>query len=532
MILASALLAVALLDKPEILAVRCEPTARGVVVRILANGTLDAVTTERTGGDLLFGIPARLPAHGLPLPAPVAPLRSLAFEATSARVELRLGVEPGTMLVTQTQGSLLSLIFSTDGDQSVDQDVEALYPLLFSGARSPQEGAPQSELDAAPASGRSGWWGLGFVSIKPGLVVRYVDAYSTFLDTPLPLRVRYWEVQPSLHLRINPDVSLFGGRLTLSYEPRFRRGKHGIPVLNRPSHFFSAGLELPVGSSLSLSLGDQYSRGAIETRVLDPGREYFYDLGPFVRNEVSFGLRTETPGPLDLSLGGWIAKETVEPGTGYFGNERRTGYVGLRYELSSARTLTLGYSLEHVPAPESRPVAETRAQGLGLGIEGELAPLLQANVALGYRWQENPRAPAGGDRFRGVTFGGSLRRELTNGATIALGGSRSTQLSAFESNAFYVANGLQATLTLPLPMNMQLIGGPSYQRNGYRLAAGQLGIPRQDRLWAWTAGIGRPLKWSFLRADYSWESRTSNVPGLSTRTHSLVVQLGLGAGGR
>jgi hypothetical protein len=70
------------------------------------------------------------------------------------------------------------------------------------------------------------------------------------------------------------------------------------------------------------------------------------------------------------------------------------------------------------------------------------------------------------------------------------------------------------------------------QWNSYRLDAAGLNKPRRDRLFGCTVGLGRSItRWSSLRADYNWETRGSNVPGLSAQTHSFVVQLGLGAGG-
>jgi hypothetical protein len=366
------------------------------------------------------------------------------------------------------------------------------------------------------------------LSFKPTLALRYVDAESTFFDTPQPVTARYLEAQPGLTMTAAPAG--FQGRLTLRYEPRLRKHE-SIPLLSQSSHFASASLEAPIGSSLWLTAGDDWSRGAIEANVLDPGREYFYNLGRFRRNQVSVRLRTETPGRLDWEIGGSSATESVAPGTGYFDNEREQLQVGALYELGPTLKTALRYEFERVPPPDVRPLVESRAHSVVANLEGDLSPFLKANLNAGYREERHPRAAQGADSFRGLVYGLSLRREFLHGGSLTLAGSRTSQLSAFEANAFYVANGAQAQLVTPLPLGVLLSLGAGHQWNDYRLNASVLSEPRRDRLFGWTAGLARPLtSWSFLRGDYSWDRRKSNVPGLSTRTHSLVIQLGLGAG--
>jgi hypothetical protein len=179
----------------------------------------------------------------------------------------------------------------------------------------------------------------------------------------------------------------------------------------------------------------------------------------------------------------------------------------------------------------ARPIVESRAHSLLASLEGDVSPFLKVNLSAGVRDEKHPRAAKGGELFRGLVYGLSLRRELLSGGSLTLGGTRTSQLSAFEANAFYVTSGVQAQIVTALPYGALLSLGASHQWNDYRLNASGLAEPRRDRLFGWTAGLGRALSsWSFLRADYSWDRRRSNVPGLSTRTHAFVVQLGFGAG--
>ncbi len=518
--IAAALLLASALERPEILAVRCEPSGSGrALVKVLAAAELQGVTTERHGDDYVVAIPATV-AEGLALPRPSLPLETLSFEAGASDARLRLAASPGTRVEARAEGSLLTIVLEA-GDQPASRDVEKLYPLLFPGHLEPPIAAPQPTASAEDRPRKA-------LSFRPTLVLRYVDAESTFLDTPQPVEARYLEAQPGLTVTASPGG--FEGRLTLRYEPRLRRND-SLPLLSQPSHFVSVNLETPIGSSLWLTAGDDWTRGALEANVLDPGREYFYNLGRFRRNQESVRLRTETPGRLDWEIGASSATESVAPGTGYFDNKREQLNLAARYELGPTLKAALRYEFERVPPPAARPIVESRAHSLLAVLEGDVSTTLKANLSAGLRDEKHPQAVAGADAFRGFVFGLSLRREFLSGASFTLSGARSSQLSAFEANAFYVTTGVQAHLVTPLRYGAMLSLGASHQWNDYRLNAAGLSEPRRDRLFGWTAGLARSItSWSFLRADYTWDRRRSNVPRLSTRTHAFVAQLGLGGG--
>lgn len=525
MILAGLVLASAL-EGPEILAIRCEPTAAGAVVKVLATSALAGAESAGAGERFVVSIPASL-ADGVALPEPCAPLLALSFEQLEGKGRLQLEVAAGTALELRTEGSLLELDLrarEAGAAAAAPRDVEQLFPLLFPG-RQPRTAEPLAAVPEPTTSG--GGIRLGPVALNPALVVRYVDADATFLETPTPVRARYLEIQPSLAATL--DRGFFGGQLTASYEPRFRTSVERIPVLDEPSHFINVGLNVPVGSFLWFSATDQYSRGSIETQVVDPGREYFFDIQPFERNQLTLNARTETSSRIELTAGASFTQETLDPSSGYFDNDWRAYQAGLRYELTPVLSLGLGYEYEHVPPPDARPIVESTAHSARLSLEGELSASTRASAYLSYRRQDNPLAEPPGDGYRGVTFGGNLVRQMARGGDIRLGAQRATQLSAFEGNAFYLATGLQAAARVPLFWALEATGSASYQWNDYELIAEGLTKPRADELFGWTLGLARPLtRWSYLRADYSQDRRTSNVPGLSTRTHAFVLQLGLG----
>lgn len=527
---------VSALDAPSLLGVSCAPSPGGATVKLLATGPLDGpIGREQAGRRVVLAIPALLPASGLPLPAPVPPVRALEFvTGPEPLARLRVVLDPGARLDTRSEGSLLTIEVVAAGETAApaSPDVADLYAMLFP-PESPAEPTPapaKTEVEGVASSEHNGWH-LGPISFDPAVTLRYVDAFSSFLDTPQPVQARYFEIQPNLGLRTSTDASILGGRLSVGYEPLFRLGDDGIPILKRPSHFFTGNYERPIGSSWWASLTDQYSLGGIETQVVDPGQEYFFDLGRFRRNQLAFAVRTESASRLELRLGGSMSSETLDSGAGYFTNERRGFNVGVQYEWTPAVNLTLGYVFESVPPPAARPVVESRMHSLALGLEGDVTPLMHARLSAGYLNQSNPKAVLAANGYRGLTFAGSLRRDLASGAQLTLAGSRATQLSAFENNAFYLSDDVSLALNAPVWLSVQLDAGVSYRRNSYRLNANALNEPRRDRIFGWRLGLARPLtERAFLRLDYTRDRRSSNVPGFSTRGHALILSLGIGLG--
>ena len=59
--------------------------------------------------------------------------------------------------------------------------------------------------------------------------------------------------------------------------------------MNTSSHLLGAHVELPVGSNVTVRARDRFQSGVLDTRVVDPGGEYFFGLGRFNRNDVDAG---------------------------------------------------------------------------------------------------------------------------------------------------------------------------------------------------------------------------------------------------
>jgi hypothetical protein len=123
-------------------------------------------------------------------------------------------------------------------------------------------------------------------------------------------------------------------------------------------------------------------------------------------------------------------------------------------------------------------------------------------------------------------MGGSITKQITHESAVTLFVNRSTPVSAFEDNAFYVFTAVQGTGRFSLPLELQLQGGLGYQWNDYRTVAAGAGVPREDRIFGYHVGLRRAvLRQLFLSAVYRHEERRSNLERFDTDSDGFYVQL-------
>jgi hypothetical protein len=547
---------------PRIESVRLTPVDGGVGVRVALSGPAGDVSVSRNGdttrvsiagvalgqgfgrGPHVSMIPGGNADAGL-LAATPAYLDRIELVSEPGAVGLILHVQPdASTIVCRDEQGLLVLFRTASGagpacpgaeddtlalarrlfpspapDQasSTGESVAELYSRLF------PEGPPQAEPEMANVQATAEEEGLavGPVRLRAFVDARYVDA-DAYLTSPTDkVRDRYLEVAP----RVAATTRVGDGQAGLEYAPAFRAFATYSEV-NRTTQALKGTLDLPLGPSLTVRAADTFTSGVLDTRVADPGGEYFYGLGRFHRNDLAgtAGLRVSPRLSVEVTTS-FGRLNFVEPSS-FFDYDTRLLSAGLGFELTPNLKATVAYVRDVVPRPPDRPEAESKAQSARLSLSGDLLPLLSGELTLAYRDQKNPNAGPGGRSYSGLTMAVALTEQLARESSISAYVSRSTPPSAYEQNAFYVSTAVQASLQVPLPWSVQLRCGAGRQWNEYRTISSETGAPREDRLLEWFATLRHPIRRDmFLAATFRREQRRSSVQHFDSAGNGFMLSV-------
>jgi hypothetical protein len=490
-------------------------------VRAVRVTTLDFRTAVRvlTSDDVPGGVVVREGDEGLRV------------EVQEGVTVIRVRVAPEVPFELSREPGLLTVVFGeAPAPDRRGPVTPELYGQLFPSGVLARDAAAE-EAEKPPARGESaGGVSVGRVTLRPYATASYVDADVLAFDDATPVREHYLQVAPG----VTASAPFLGGELAAEYEARMRFFAT-LPEVEKTSHFAGARLELPLGSRGTFRASHRFTRAVLETTVVDPGQEYFFDLAPFTFNETLVGAHLDLGARLFAEGAlGWRSSSFDPGATGFFGYDSRTARAGLGYDLGGDLRLVLSYLFERIPPAPDRAIAESEAHNVVGTLNGSIGPLMQGSVSAGYRSQENPLAAGESASYHGLTLGGTLTRQLGHSSTLELALRRDTDPSFFEDNSYYVTNYAGLALTVPAPFETWARGAFNWLRNDYPDDARATGEPRRDEVIAWTVGVGRAIGWrSWVRADYRHEKRNSNVPGFDVSTSGFILQLGVGqnAGG-
>lgn len=516
-------------------AVRLEAQDGRPVVRAVVSGPVRA-RAEGAGRDVVLVLAGARAADGLLLPDPVAEIQSLAVEQTQEGTRIRIRLERAAEYRLDQEAGIVSLLIGAMGPDSSRRpasDVRDLYAKVLP-PPPPSVAVPEASSGPAgegipdrPSEGEGEGLHFGLFRLTPSVAVSYIDADTALLDTPRPVRDRYFQIEPRLACDLGTPTT-GSRRFQVVYNPRFRM-QSAFAELRHATHILNASIDVPVGPTIIFRASHHYANGLLETTEVDPGREYFFRLTPFTRNQTTGGFSLTTGGRFGFDATGGRDAVRLEDQAGFFSHRTDTAAGTLNYELGSVSRAFLRYQWDQVPPSAERPIIESRGSSLLFGLTGEVLPLVTGEIVAGYTRLSAPRGGSGGTSFRGMVLEARLRKQFTPSASVSLFGLRDTYPSGFEQNAFYVATGGGVEADLGLPLSLVFRGGVGWQRNAYRVAAAGLAFPRRDDLVSWSAGVGRSLtRWSYLRADYRADERDSNLPAFETNGHVLIVQVGLG----
>lgn len=510
-------------DEPEVRAVRATTLDLRPAIRVLTSESVRGGGVSREGDFVVLRIAGRAPA-GLTLPAVEKPLQSIALEREAEATILRVKVAPEVPFEASHEPGMTTLVFGEPpSPESRGPVTPELYGLLF----------PAPALETERDETREGFAGvaeegltIGRLTLRPYVSAAWVDADVFAYGSPVPVRDQYLQIGPG----VTATFPVRDGLLTAEYEARLRYFS-SIPQVGDTSHLAGARLELPIGSRTLLRLAHRFTRATLEATIVDPGREYFFDLQRYTFNASSALARVDLgPRLWAEAEGTWAWNRFDHPdAAGFFDYDNQTLRAGLGYDIGSDLRATVSYAYERLPPSPDRAIVETNAQNVLATVAGDLSALTSASVTVGLRSQENPLATGESRSWNGVTLGGSLRRELGHSSVAEVQLIRASEPSAFDTNAFYLNNSILFSLTAPGPFETWLRGGLGFLRNDYPNDAPGLDVPRRDDVFGWSLGIGRSLGWrAWVRADYRREVRDSNLPPFDVTTDGFVIQMGLG----
>jgi hypothetical protein len=509
--------------EPGLRAVRLTTIDLRPALRILTADSVPPAEVVREGDEVVIRVAADSPAD-LPLPAVERPLAGIRVEREPGKTTVRVKLPPEVPFEVSFEPGLLTVVFGEQISPELRGPVTPdLYKELFpAGVEAQRPGAEEQVKPAGTAEGIV----LGPVTLRPYVAAAFVDADIAAFDSPVPTRDRYLQLAPG----VTASMPLLTGLLAAEYEPRLRFFSD-IPEVNQTSHFAGAKIEMPLGSRALVRLSERFVRAIVETTVVDPGREYFFNLAPFTFSATSLAGRMDLGARLFAEAeADWQHSHfDQEQPAGFFGYDSRAIRAGLGYDVGSDVRAVVSYAYEHIPPAADREIVETSTHSLLGTLTGTIAPLTTGSVTVGLVHQTNPVAVGNSRSFNGVTLAGTLRRELGRASSVDLALTRSSDPSGFETNAYYLNNSIVAALTVPAPFETWARGSVGWLRNSYPNDASEIGVPRQDDIVAWTLGLGRQLGWrAWIRADYRKERRNSNLPGYDVTTDGVIVQVGVG----
>ncbi|MCI0407113.1 MAG: outer membrane beta-barrel protein, partial [Acidobacteria bacterium] len=377
--------------------------------------------------------------------------------------------------------------------------------------------------EAPPMSGRG--IRLGHFLFQPLVDATYVWGDNLLLSSGEPFK------DSALLVRGRAAFDLLDSEqsLRIVYDLTYRDFQK-FELVQKFSHFLNFEAGLALSPRIHLDLGNHLVRGSFESHEIDPGREVFFSIDPFLRNNSRGVLRYEFSERLGLKLlGNFNHVQFLDGGAAsFYDYDTATAAASFLYQVSALTSLFGEYRRAVTPEPVDRPEAASTANSLFFGITGEITPVLVGTAQAGYQWQEiGPESDR--SRFRGLVAEVGLTRSFGEISQFTIKGGRTTFLSNFEGNGYYLANYLEARLILPLAQRLRLLSEGFFFDNNYPWDAALERPVREDQALSASAGLVyflTPL--AYVRGDYRYERRYSTLEEFRYRNSALQVLVGFG----
>jgi hypothetical protein len=494
-----------------VVSLRTEPSADGrTAVVVLLAGEETSVVVRREGARVLVEAPRGAPVP-VALPRPLPPVVALSTEAGrdgAGRVVMEIQA-PFEYEIRREGRELRLLIAALPGAD----DVETLAQMLF--PTDVVRLGPPAQLEPPSSEPR--------LRLRPSVSALYATGTNAYEEGPQPQEDSYYDVAPR--------IEAFSGPLRLAYEAHLRGASRYDGVNSTTTHQVEARLERLLASDWHVGTLYEFLRGRQQTNAVDSGGEYFYGFEPFKKHTAGAKARVPLGGATHLVMSGtWDQVRFDEPG-GFIDFSAWSAQGGVRREIGGQTSLELLYTRDEVYDANDPDVAGTFSDTASLSLTGEVRPMLHVFVLAGLTRRSSPGAPEGARTQTEPLARIDVRREFSPRTALQVGYQRSRTASAFERNPSYRSDFVEARGYAPLPFEISLATSAGYRRNDYPLAASATSVPRRDRIYGWALGLGHAFgSRAMLHVEYRWQRRESNLPGYSSVSDGLLVQLDVLAG--
>lgn len=323
---------------------------------------------------------------------------------------------------------------------------------------------------------QAGSLALGGILLKPSMVVSY--SYESNLQA---LSKDY---QPNTSLVASPTIEAFlpvtRNGIRLDYTLIYRNYRN-LSIAQNFDHLFNADSQFDLSPTVTVAVRDHFSSSAIDAREFVPGREVVFADSQFKRNEIGTLLSWALSENDSLSFtGSWnrvsFANFTESSEVPFYGYNQMSYAGTYKRDLSERFAIFGNGGYRQNKTKDPRNLADSKGFEIEGGIDGSLTPLVTGQFSAGIRWDSYPGASQ--KTSRGLIFRGAFSKEISERSQAGISLSRSSNLSYFQQNAYFVSTGIGGSYSRELGPKLIASISAGYQRNSYptRLESGA-GIP-------------------------------------------------------
>ena len=305
---------------------------------------------------------------------------------------------------------------------------------------------------------------------------------------------------------------------------------------HKVAHHFNADSQFDFTPIFNVGVREHFALSSLESSEFVPGREVIFSDAQFKRNDISTQANWDMTDGNTLSLrGDWNRVSFDESNTTgerpfYDYDQYNLGGTYKR-ELSQRTSAFGGATYLRDVTDDPRGLATSRGFETVAGVDSQITPLMSGQFSVGFRSQTF--GVLKDQNYRGAVLRGSLQKDLTPTIRLGVSGSRSTNISNFERNAFYLTHGIGFSYSHVLRSNFLLTVNPGYQRNTYPqpLSSGS-GQNRVDRIFDLLIAARYRLNSLLgIEARYDYIRRRSVLPELNFSNYRAGVSLLIGQRG-